>query len=70
MKIMFKLITVISLIFFQVIRPHQTSDMGSCGRIQPKITHYITGGKFSMVEQWPWQVRCRHVNKTCCPICY
>ena len=28
----------------------------NCGIISPKIVRYIYGGKFSMIEQWPWQV--------------
>ena len=40
-----------------MIKPKQTTDAGTCGRIMPKITHYIYGGKSSMIEQWPWQVR-------------
>ena len=54
---MFKLITVILIILIQMIKPKQTTDAGTCGRIMPKITHYIYGGKSSMIEQWPWQVR-------------
>ena len=29
----------------------------SCGLVTPAVRHYIYGGKQTMIEQWPWQVR-------------
>lgn len=59
MTSMIKLKTVILILLIQIIKSNQTAnDMGfeTCGRIMPKVTHYIYGGKSSMIEQWPWQV--------------
>lgn len=65
---MIKLRTVISFLLliqtlFSTFKPILTSnEIGyeNCGRIQPRVSHYIYGGRTSMIEQWPWQV----INKT------
>ena len=38
-----------------------TLDFESCGKVVPNLRHYIYGGKSTMIEQWPWQVRKRKV---------
>jgi hypothetical protein len=43
------------LISFEKIYCEQDDSM--CGIIKPKLKSYIYGGKSTMIEQWPWQVR-------------
>ena len=35
----------------------EMGELENCGIIPPSVKHYIYGGKQSMIEQWPWQVR-------------
>ncbi len=64
----FLFITVIFILYdnygTKLLNVNAQNLFENCGKASPLIKNYIYGGKSTMIEQWPWQVK--HINFFIC----